>query len=139
MTLTLYTDGGSLNNPGSSAYGYAIYLDKKLLTSFSETIGVATNNIAEYTGLVKGLEKIKSLLLIPNSYRLSEIVVYSDSSLMVNQLNGLFKVKNAKIREMIFAVRVLENEINIPVKYIHIYREKNMFVDSLVKKALRQF
>jgi ribonuclease HI len=136
MQITLYTDGGSLNNPGPSAYGYAIYLDKKLLVSYSEPISIATNNVAEYTGLIKGLEKIKSLLLTPNPYRLTEIVVYSDSSLMVNQLNGLFKVKNAKIRELVLAIRIMENEINLPVKYIHIYREKNVFVDSLVKKAL---
>jgi ribonuclease HI len=135
MTLTLYTDGGSLNNPGPSAYGYAIYLDKKLLVSYSEPIGIATNNVAEYTGIIKGLERIRDQIT-NYKLRITNIVVYSDSNLMTNQLNGLFKVKNAKIRELVLAVRILENEINIPIKYIHIYREKNMFVDSLVKKVL---
>ncbi len=135
MVITLYTDGGSLNNPGPSAYGYAIYLNKRLVFSFSEPIGIATNNIAEYTGLIKGLTKIKELST-NNKYQITKVVVYSDSSLMVNQLNGLFRVKNAKIREFVLAARMLENEINLPIIYIHIYREENSFADSLVKKAL---
>lgn len=136
MILTLFTDGGSLNNPGQAAYGYALYLGKKLIFSFSGRIGVATNNVAEYTGLIKGLEKIKSLKKNKEFVNLEKIVVKSDSMLMVNQLSGLFKVKDTKIRELVFAVRILENEINLPTIYIHIYREDNIFVDSLVKKAL---
>ncbi len=140
MTLQIFTDGGSLNNPGQAAYSYVIYEDKKLLLSFSETIGVATNNVAEYTALIKALEAVRGLLSKihpPAGGTASRIEVYSDSSLMINQLNGLFKVKNSKIRELIWKIRNLEGEIIIPISYMHINREKNSLADSLVKKALK--
>ncbi len=138
MALSIYTDGGSLNNPGQAAYAFVIYKDSILITSRAERIGIATNNIAEYTGLIKALEETKKLLSsIKNlESKISSIEVYSDSSLMVNQLNGLFKVKNSKIREFVFKIRSLEGEINLPIIYIHIYREKNQLADSLVKKVL---
>lgn len=135
MILQIYTDGGSLNNPGQAAFAYVIFDGKKQLFSHGESIGIASNNVAEYTGLIRALEKTKTLLT-PNSYHITKIVVYSDSSLMVNQLNGLFKVKNAKLRDFVFKVRTLEGEINLPIIYIHIYREKNILADNLVKKAL---
>lgn len=135
MTLQVYTDGGSLNNPGQAAYAYVIYKDSEQIFSHSERIGIASNNIAEYTGLIKALEKAKELI-INNQLGVRDIKVFSDSSLMVNQLNGLFKVKNSKIRELVFKIRTLEGELNLPIIYIHIVREKNMLADSLVKKTL---
>jgi len=136
MTLTIYTDGGSIGNPGPSAFAYIVYKNKKLIYSYSEPIGVATNNVAEYSGLINGLTKIKEL--ISNfKFQISNIVVYSDSSLMVNQLNGLFKVKNAAIREFVLKVRILEREIKTPIMYKQIPREKNQLADSLVKRALQ--
>lgn len=134
MVLQVYTDGGSLNNPGQAAYAYVIFDGKKLLFSNSERIGIASNNVAEYTGLIKALEKVKKI--ISNDRTVTKIEVFSDSSLMVNQLNGLFKVKNSKIRELVFEIRTLEGAINLPIIYIHILREKNMLADSLVKKSL---
>ena len=133
MNCTIYTDGGSLNNPGQAAYAFVIYFDNKLEYQFSETIGVATNNIAEYTGLIKALEKIKEY---KKSKTIEKIFVYADSELMVKQLNGLYKVKNADLRDCVMKVRYLESEINIPVQYFHVLREKNTLADSLVKKAL---
>lgn len=135
MVLTIYTDGGSLNNPGQAAYAYIFFEGKKLIFSNSEKIGVASNNVAEYSGLINALKKVKELIA-NNQLKIEKIEAYSDSSLMVNQLNGLFKVKNAKIREFVFKIRSLEGEINLPIIYIHILREKNMLADSLVKKAL---
>ena len=64
--------------------------------------------------------------------QVSEIVFHSDSTLLVNQVNGLYKVKNAKIREFIMQIRILEQEIRIPITYKYIPREKNFRADSLV-------
>lgn len=136
MILQIYTDGGSLNNPGQAAYSYVIYKDFVKIFSHSERIGIATNNIAEYTALIKALEKVKDLIN-SHKYQITKINVFSDSSLMVNQIKGLFKVKDAKIRECVFKIRFLEGEINLPIIYIHILREKNMLADSLVKKVLQ--
>ncbi len=135
MEIKIYTDGSSINNPGQAAYAYVIFNGTKQIASYGGRIGIASNNIAEYTGLIRALEKVKEITSTDKI--IAKIEVFSDSSLMVNQLNGLFKVKNAKIRELVFRVRILEGEINLPIIYIHIYREKNQLADSLVKKALR--
>lgn len=144
MDLTIYTDGGSLNNPGPSAIAFAIYLNDKLFFKHSEKIGHSTNNFAEYTALVKALDKVKKLLLQQNlrfggQKDIKKITLFSDSSLMINQLNGLFKVKNADIRELIMKARILENEIKVPIIYKNIPREQNCLVDSLIKLELTNF
>lgn len=136
MTLTIYTDGGSLNNPGPSAFAYVIYKDKDLLVKHGEAIGTATNNFAEYTGLVRALEKVKQLLAGGEIERPTKIYCYADSELMVKQVNGLYKVKNADIRDKLMQIRMLESEINIPTTYTHVLRDKNALADSLVKQAL---
>lgn len=136
MQLAIYTDGGSRGNPGPSAYGFVVYQNRRLIFSQSAPIGKATNNLAEYTGLIKALEWVKKFLITNYELSIASLFVFSDSSLMVNQLNGLFKVKNPVIREMIIKIRIFEAEIKIPIVYKHIPREKNQAADHLVKKAL---
>lgn len=134
--MKIYTDGGSLNNPGEAAYAYVIYFDGKVLFEKGERIGVATNNTAEYTGLMKALEKVKEIITTPERLSINRISFISDSELMVKQLNGLYRVKSPEIRQNIFKIRGLENEINIPITYTHTLREGNQVADGLVKKAL---
>ena len=132
MELKIFTDGGSINNPGPAAIAFVIYLDNKLIQRYSSKIGINTNNFAEYSALFKSLEWVKENFLD----NIDKISVFSDSNLMVNQLNGLFRVKNADIREFVIKIRVLEGEINTPVVYNYIPREQNSLADSLVKKVL---
>lgn len=138
MGIDIYTDGGSLNNPGEAAYAYIIYQNNKIIFKDNKRIGIASNNFAEYTALIKALEKVKELL--NNTTTLCSNVVkinlYSDSALMVNQLNGFFKVKHANMRDFVIKARILESEIKIPIKYVNIPREKNTEADKLVKQAL---
>lgn len=133
MEIKIYTDGGSLNNPGPAASAFAVYQETRLVHSFSQKIGVASNNFAEYTALIKALEWLTQH---KNDLKNKKIVFFSDSLLVVNQVNGFFKVKNTAIREFILKIRGLENELGLPVVYKHIPREQNSFADSLVKKAL---
>jgi ribonuclease HI len=138
MILKIYTDGGSKGNPGPSSIGMVFYVADKKVFQHKENIGVATNNDAEYQALIKALEIInpKSQVLnkfqIPNFQNIKQIQFYSDSRLMVNQVNGMFKVKNGKIREYIFKIRILEQEIKIPINYYLISREENWEADELV-------
>lgn len=133
MTLKIFTDGGSKGNPGPSSIGIVFYLDRKEIFKYREDIGVATNNVAEYTALIKALENVKTQSSkLQSANQISKIEFYSDSKLLVNQVNGLFKVKNAKIREFIFKIRTLEEEIGIPVSYHFIPREENKVADNLV-------
>jgi|SRR3990167_694783 len=131
MVLNVFTDGGSKGNPGPSAIGISIIKKNTEVVQYREDIGIATNNIAEYRAVIKALELIKSNVS-GFMLQVSEIVFHSDSTLLVNQVNGLYKVKNAKIREFIMQIRILEQEIRIPITYKYIPREKNFRADSLV-------
>ena len=131
MVLNVFTDGGSKGNPGPSAIGISIIKENTEVVKYREDIGIATNNIAEYRAVIKALELIKSNVS-GFMLQVSEIVFHSDSTLLVNQVNGLYKVKNAKIREFIMQIRILEQEIRIPITYKYIPREKNFRADSLV-------
>lgn len=133
MTLTIYTDGGSLNNPGEAAIAYVIYTGETLRTQFTKRIGTASNNVAEYTALIEALNTVKNTL---KNQAVDSIRVFADSLLMVNQLNGLYKIKEARLQELHLQVKLLEKEISMPITYTHVLRDKNQVADSLVKKAL---
>lgn len=134
MLITIYTDGGSLNNPGRAAIAYVIYLDGKIIKEHFENIGIASNNVAEYTALIRGLEKIKELLV--KRLEVKKITHYADSELMVRQLNGVYKVKHVDMKKLFEQVSNLKSQISIPIYHVHVLREKNALADSLVKKAL---
>ena len=139
MILKIFTDGGSKGNPGLSSIGGIGYIDGKFVFEFKKLIGVATNNDAEYRALIEALEQILNIKsqisnksIVINFKEINEINFYSDSRLLVNQVKGLFKVKNGRIREYILKIRVLEQEINLPIFYHLIPREQNIEADRLV-------
>ena len=134
MTLQIFTDGGSRGNPGPAAIGYIAYLDGKEVFRGREDIGTATNNEAEYTAVTRALEKVKDKK--DELQNVGKIEVRSDSRLLVNQVNGLFKVKHGKIKEHILAIRTLEQEIGTPISYINVPREENTVADDLVNNKL---
>src|SRR5947207_2564173 len=129
MTLTIFTDGGSLNNPGPSASAYVIYEGNKIIAEEGRFIGHATNNQAEYQALIFSLEKA---LELQKTLTFDKIGVIADSELLVRQVNGLYKVKNAAIREYIMKIRTLEGSLNVPMSYTHTLREGNQVADALV-------
>jgi ribonuclease HI len=129
-TLTVFTDGGSKGNPGPASIGVVFYLDKKKILYFNQKIGIATNNDAEYQAMIKALSLIKEKK--DRFGQIEKINFYSDSQLMVSQINGLYKVKSGKIKEYIFKIRQLEMEIGIPIVYHLVPREKNKEADKMV-------
>jgi len=133
--LFIYTDGGARGNPGLAAIGiYIIDDEKNKVLSFGGKIGFATNNIAEYKAVIFALEWIiKEKEKLKN---VKKINFYLDSKLDCSQINGLFKIKNAKLRDCLFLVREKEAQIKIPITYNFIPREKNKNADILVNKAL---
>jgi len=133
--LTIFTDGGALNNPGPAAAGVVVKDENgKILTQFGKFIGETTNNVAEYMGVVEALKWLLGNLAIEQLNN-STINFFLDSKLVVNQLNGLFKIKNAKLRELAFSVRQLEQEVGGNISYQHIPREENALADGEVKKV----
>ncbi|HEU4971256.1 MAG TPA: reverse transcriptase-like protein, partial [Gaiellaceae bacterium] len=94
MKAKLFTDGGSRGNPGPAAYAFVLEAeDGTVLDARGEAIGVATNNVAEYSALIAGLEKAVEL-------GLREVEVVSDSELLVKQMKGEYRVKNEALREL---------------------------------------
>lgn len=133
--ILIYTDGGSRGNPGPSALG--VYVEDengKELTSVGKRIGITTNNVAEYSAILEAF-----LWLSQNSVLLqsdTKIYFYMDSLLAYSQIVGLYKIKNAKLREILFKIRELEAVLGKEVYYAHIPREKNKKADAMVNLAL---
>jgi ribonuclease HI len=125
----LSTDGGARGNPGPAAYGYVLEAeDGTVLDARGETIGVATNNVAEYSALVAGLEKAVEV-------GVSELEVISDSELMVKQMRGEYRVKNEALRDLSVRASQLAREVG-SVSYKAVRREQNKLADQLVNEAL---
>jgi len=135
MKLTVHTDGGSLNNPGQAGIGFLIHEGTTLFHTHSEAIGIASNNVAEYTALIRALTYIKEQIS-SGKWTVESILVKADSELMIKQVTGLYKVKNADLRALHSQVKILEMELGIPITYQHVLRHLNAEADALVKKAV---
>jgi ribonuclease HI len=130
--LILYCDGGSRGNPGPAAIGAVVFdatVDPPVLVaSVSEAIGVTTNNVAEYKALIAGLEAVAGL-------HARVIHVRADSLLVINQLQGRWKVKHQNMRPLHAEARNLLAAYDV-VDLEHVPREQNTEADALVNAAL---
>ncbi len=129
MILYLYTDGGARGNPGPAAAG-VVLVDgtKAVVKEMGSFLGTCTNNEAEYKALILGL---KTAL----EKKPSELICHLDSQLIVEQLNGGYKVKNPRMKVFYAEVKDLEKAIG-KVSYRHITRGKNSKADALVNNVL---
>ncbi len=127
--LTIYTDGAARGNPGPAAIGVVIADEGgKTIATIGRTLGTKTNNQAEYTAVIEGLEKAISL-------GAKQVLLKSDSELVVKQLMGRYKVKNADLREMYQRVVKLTGQLK-KFTAVNIPREQNRQADGLCNKAL---
>lgn len=127
--IKLYADGGSRGNPGPSASGYALLdMDDNILFKSGVYLGITTNNQAEYQALKYGLEE---------AYKLGarEVDVYMDSLLVVNQMKGIFKVKNRDLWPIHEAIKE-QAALFKKVQYTHVPRELNKLADAEVNEVL---
>ena len=129
MKATLYTDGGARGNPGPAAYAFVLEAeDGTVLEAKGEPIGVATNNVAEYSALVAGLERAAEA-------GVHELEVVSDSELLVKQMRGEYRVKNEALQQLFLEASRLARKVG-KVSYRAVRREHNELADSLVNEAL---
>jgi ribonuclease HI len=125
----LFTDGGSRGNPGPAAYGFVLEAeDGTVLDARGEAIGVATNNVAEYSALVAGLERAVEA-------GVGELEVVSDSELLVKQMRGEYRVKNKALQDLFLDASRVARKFD-RVTYTAVRREHNELADSLVNEAL---
>ncbi len=129
-TAVVYTDGGSRGNPGPSAAGYIVIDDGQVIDQGGEYLGVTTNNQAEYHGVRLGLEAALRLNLATVEMRI-------DSMLVVNQLNGLYQIKNRELWPVNERVQELIKGFQ-KVKFVHVPREMNQLADGMVNRVLNE-
>lgn len=124
----LHTDGGSRGNPGPAATGYLLYEDGKLVDSGGDYLGTATNNFAEYTALISGLK-------MALKHDIQDLTCKLDSELVVNQLNGKYKVKHEAIKPL--HAQVKELVVKFPkIVFTHVLRSENREADRIVNEVL---
>ena len=129
MKARLWTDGGARGNPGPAAYAFVLETeDGTVLEARGEAIGVATNNVAEYSALVAGLGEAAAR-------GVDDLEVRSDSELMVKQMRGEYRVKNRDLQTLFLDASRLARGLG-SVTYVHVRREHNELADRLVNDAL---
>ena len=127
--ITMYIDGGSRGNPGPAGYGVRIEdANGEVVDRFSGSVGIATNNVAEYRGLLAALE-----WAVDRGHR--QVHVRSDSELLVRQMKGEYRVKNAGLQPLHTAARALMGTIG-HVTFEHVRRESNRDADLLANEAM---
>ena len=128
--LDIFTDGACSGNPGPAGIGVVIRENEKIIKEISMFIGNATNNVAEYTALIYGLQEALKL-------KADSVMVKSDSELLCRQIQGIYQVKNA-------GIQVLFNQVSHLIEgfksfnIAHVRREENKEADALSKKAIKK-
>lgn len=145
MRFIIHTDGGARGNPGPAAIGIIIEscrcknghvcteTHRQQIHAYGKRIGIATNNVAEYKAVLDALEYLRQKKKDTSDM---SVDFHLDSLLVVQQLNGMFKVKNAALRELLLMIKTLEQEVGETIRYHVIPRERNVAADSMVNKAL---
>lgn len=134
--ITIFTDGGSRGNPGRAASGVVITgLAGKERLICGKYLGIATNNVAEYSAVVVALETLLGELKEETSY--AKLNFFTDSLLVAKQLSGEYKIKNEALKEIITKIQHLELKF-ADVKYQHVPREENKEADREVNRILDQ-
>jgi ribonuclease H / adenosylcobalamin/alpha-ribazole phosphatase len=127
--VVVWTDGGARGNPGPAGYGAVVTTPGgQVLAEVAEGIGWATNNVAEYRGVIAGLRRAKEL-------GARRVRVRADSLLVVNQQKGLWKVKNADLRPLAEETARLAREFD-GVTWQHVPRDRNRRADALANRAM---
>lgn len=130
MRALLHTDGGARGNPGPAAIGIVLEfpgMDRDAV-EISDLIGTATNNVAEYAAVLRGLREARA-----RGATSADCVL--DSELVVRQLTGMYRVRDARLRELAREVAEVEKLFRV-VNYVAVPREENRRADALVNRAL---
>ncbi|MGI5854046.1 MAG: ribonuclease HI family protein [Bacillota bacterium] len=127
--MTVYTDGASRGNPGLAGIGLVFFgSDGQEIKRIHRFLGTTTNNVAEYTALLTALEQALTM-------NVGQLNVFSDSELMVRQMNGEYKVRDEKLIPLYQQARQLASKFS-KVTYTHIPRSRNKIADQLANQAI---
>ena len=128
--IKIYTDGASRSNPGKASIGIIMFENDKVIFKRKEFLGIKTNNVAEYTAMFKALSKAKTITK-------GELECYSDSQLMIMQLNGIYKINNSDLKELHDKIKMLLPWFK-KVHFKHVKRDdlRIQMADKLANQAL---
>ena len=126
--ITLFCDGAARGNPGPGACGYVLYDGEKEIDRQGESLGVVTNNVAEYEAVIRGLKKCIE-------HGASEVVVKSDSELLIRQLNGQYRVRAPHLVPLFTSAKELIRKFK-KSSLVHVRREQNKLADRLCNDVL---
>jgi probable phosphoglycerate mutase len=127
-SATANVDGGSRGNPGPAGYGVHIERDDGTIVELKESLGVATNNVAEYNGLLAALRWA-------SEHGISRLHVRADSELVVKQMKGIYRVKHPALQPLFEEARALARRVG-RVTFEHVRRELNRDADRLATEAM---
>lgn len=130
----IFTDGGSRGNPGQAACAFSVQSGGVELFHQSRFLGVMTNNEAEYWGMIDSVEFVLNQINQPNPP--SNLIWQLDSKLVVEQILGNWKIKEARLKPMVEKVQDLLSQLPSDFAMRHVYREQNARADQLVNECL---
>lgn len=136
MEFSLYADGGARGNPGPAGAGAVVFdaLGKRVV-EVSDYLGVATNNIAEYEAVLRGLKKLESEYTA-EILKHAKLIIRMDSKLVIEQLKGGYKVKHQNLIPRYLEVKNILARSFPNVSFVHVPREKNKDADALANQAM---
>lgn len=126
----IHCDGASRGNPGRAAAAFVVIDGGKVIYKSGKLLGVATNNVAEYSAV------IEALLWVTNNSTDQTLVFILDSQLIVNQLNGVYKIKDKNLQKLALSAKKLEKDIAQKIVYRNVPRAENHAADTLVNQIL---
>ncbi len=130
--IIIYCDGGSRGNPGKSACAFVVEINGKDIYSYAKYLGIATNNYAEYSAVLLGLNWLSE----NQKYFKSVTTFILDSELVVKQINGEYKIKNLKLKEIYLQIKNILKTCPTKINFKNVSREKNTKPDILLNQKL---
>ena len=137
--MIIYCDGGSRGNPGPAASAFVVTQDPsgaeagKAIFKEGKYLGIETNNVAEYTAVLLAIEWLASKYKVLST---KYIVINLDSQLVERQLNGKYRIRNMKLKDLHDKIKMKIKESNLEINFVWGYREKNKLADDLVNETL---
>lgn len=136
MHFTLYADGGARGNPGPAGAGAVVFDDSgKRIVEVADYLGVATNNVAEYEAVLRGLVALKDAY--PEGYfKHAQVTVKMDSKLVIEQMKGAYRVKHPNLIPRHMEIKNLLTRHFSKVEFMHVPRAQNADADALANRAM---
>jgi ribonuclease HI len=136
MHYTLYADGGARGNPGPAGAGAVVFdATGKRVAEVADYLGIATNNIAEYEAVLRGLKALLATFS-PEQMKVASVEIRMDSKLVIEQLRGNYKVKHPNLVPRFLEVKNLIARSFPTISYTHVPRERNKDADALANEAM---